>query len=122
MPPFATTALEVEFGTPLLQFLDKNQFPVAGLAQFVFGPGVAGFSNFLPLSMKVAKSKDGRTTALVGVSREMWKLPLNSVGAIPGLVWSCRSIQSAAVGRYQSGVGCACKALDVRKTPKTVAH
>ena len=72
--------------------------------------------------MKVAKSKDGRTTGLVGVSREMWKLPPNSVGAIPGLVWSCRSIQSAAVGKYQSDVGSAYKALEIRKMLRTVAH
>lgn len=83
---------------------------------------MAEFRNFPRLSMKVAKSEDGRTTALVGVNREMWKLPVNSVGAIPGLVWSCRSIQSAAVGKYQSGVGSAYKALEVRKTPRTVAH
>ena len=72
--------------------------------------------------MKVAKSEDGRITALVGVNREMRKLPVNSVGAIPGLVWSCRSIQSAAVGKYQSDVGSADKAPEVRKTPRTVAN
>ena len=44
VPPFATTALELEFGTPLFQFLETNQLLVPGFLQLVVGPGITAES------------------------------------------------------------------------------
>ena len=59
---------------------------------------------------------------LVGVRREIWRLPPKSVWAIRGLLKPCKSSQNVVAGKYESGVGCAFSTLEVKKTPKAVAH
>jgi hypothetical protein len=72
--------------------------------------------------MKAVEFEEERTIVLEGVSREIWRLAPKSVLAIRGLLKPCKSSQNAVAGKYESGAGCARRALEVRKTPKAAVH